>query len=265
MGVEAAGRAGEDACGDHGQHGVAVGADARGLGQRLVLLHRAQRTTDARGEEPRGGPERGPRQYGYQIIVVTLGGEREALGREIEWRHAGQPHGSLRQVGPVGGHEANHLGKSDGHQHEIGAAELQRQHAEEPARDAGDKRPGRQRPERREPVLNTQETRSIGADAEERRVPEIELARGQEQIHSRREQKKDSGHDEQVEIVVVDTQERKRQPQRAGRGPPERAGSHRVAKSVEDHARVRGLFAEALIGRGLSCRRDPAGARAAAG
>ena len=187
MRVEAAGRAGQHARHDHGQHGVAVGADARGLGQALVLAHGAERAPHARAQESRRDPQRRARQDHHEVVVVALADEREALGAQVEGRHAGQAHGPLRQLHPVGRHEPDHLGEAHRDEHEVGAAELEGEQAEELADERRDE--GRRRQRRRageSPKWSAEQPRRVGADAEEGRVAEVQLSGREEQVHARR-------------------------------------------------------------------------------
>ena len=71
-----------------------------------------------------------------------------------------------------------------------------------------------------------QQPRGVGADAEEGRVSEIELSGRQEQIHARGQHEEDPGHDQQVEIVIVDAGEGQRE-NASHRQGGEDAGPHR--------------------------------------
>ena len=208
MGVEAPRGAGEHARDDQGEHRVRVGADARRLGQALVALDGPQRAPDPRAQEPRRHVQRTPGHDGHQVVVVALGHERQSLGAEIERGHAGQAHGPLGQIHPVGGHEPDHLGEAHRDQHEVGAAEFEGEPAEHiadhPRESGGDGK----RPQRRQAIVQGEQARSIRADAEERGVAEIELAGGQEQVHARGQEEEETGHDQEVEVVVVHAHER---------------------------------------------------------
>src|SRR5436305_1272264 len=128
------------------------------------------RTSFSAGTRPRGR---------HGVPVRGLRAQRPRAERR--WRHAGQPERAVREVHPVDAHQRDDAREADRHQHEVGAAQLEREPPDGPARQPrGERRGGQGQPERPGKAQREQRGR-IGADAEERRVAERELTRVAEQ------------------------------------------------------------------------------------
>ena len=58
-------------------------------------------------------------------------------------------------------------------------------------------------------------------------MAQVELARGEQEVHAGGEEEEEPGHDQQVQIVVVDAEERQQQEEAADARARPRAPAHR--------------------------------------
>ena len=166
---------------DGGEHEVVRAVDPHRLGECLVLAEGDERAPDPRADEPRGTADRRgpPRRAPGSSTRPCRGSETTGSpGSAIASAGTpGMPERAVGQVHPVDADERDHTGEADGEQHEVGAAQLQREPADDAARQRRAARSAATSPIQGDhSSLTVRSAARIGADAEERGVPERELA-----------------------------------------------------------------------------------------
>ncbi len=143
MRIEAPGRAG-DARGKHrGQDQITRDVDADRDCERLVLLERDHRTTDARIDQATDHHIGDDGDTENQIVVRLLAVELERTYPGQPKRHRrdrGQREWPLCQLDPVQRDQSDDLGKADSHDDEVGASHFERQFADGIAAERRDQR-----------------------------------------------------------------------------------------------------------------------------
>ena len=175
--------------------------------ERFVLPQRHQRAAHPRPDEGQaeqiGRHDRGQ----HQVVVRALGaqGPRGEPGqRDLHRRHARDAERPVGQVHPVHAHQRDAAREGDGQQHEVGAAQLEREPADDVARHAGQRDGGQEAEPGRPLELHGQQGRGVGADPEEGGVAERELPGVAEQeVQAEREHREDAGHDQRVQVIRV--------------------------------------------------------------
>ena len=241
MGVEPAGGArygGRDHGGQDQRTGD-VNPD-RG-GQRLVLAQRDHGPAQARAHQPGDHHVGQDAGHQHQVVVGHLAPEGQlpqAGDAEGERRDVVERHRSLGQVDPVERHQAHDLGEADGHDDEVGAADLERDPADQPAEEPGHQDAGQQADPHRarrehegiavgdlEVEAERDERAGVSADAEEGDVAEAQLpgiAEQQVEAHGRDDE--DARVDEDIQIVLIGHPDRNREQE--GQPQPGRPAVH---------------------------------------
>ena len=188
---------------------------ARDLGGHLVLAHRLHRAAEpGLRQPPDGGDHRIQHECAEQQVGAVVG-ERVA-----EDRRPGDARDAVRaarDLDPVGEDQVEDDLEADRHHRQVVPADAQRGQAEREAGQRGE----RDRQQQREPEIEPQHQRAerhrVGADAEERRLPEMDLP-GVAEHHRHAEHGDRIGRrlHEDVQDVGVDLEEVGQQRQRDG-------------------------------------------------
>ena len=190
----------EEARGDEGERLVAGGGDAHARSERLGVAgaQGEQREAEARRRLP---VEKGEGHHG--------GGEDDVVEAEVavqpgpEEHRPGDVGDARRPAEDVEGPEdrVHHLGEGEHAQAEVDAAELERDHAEEPREDGGHRAPCEEAEPHRHVELRREERRGVGAERDVAGVAEGQVAHPHDDVERLRVHHVDEDHDGHVEDV----------------------------------------------------------------
>ncbi len=163
----------------------------------------------------------------HEIVVLQLGAQRQISETRQSDRNrgnVGQRQRTLRQLDPIQRHQADHFGKGNRHDHEIGAAHTKRQQPNEISAQSSDEDCQCKTDDRRPGLVNDAESErqagveakrrqcaDIGANAEECDMTEAELAgEPKQKIEAHRADDKDPGRDQRVHEIRIAQPQRHR-------------------------------------------------------
>ena len=239
-------------------------------GRDLVLADRRQRLADRRAHQLIEDEVDEQREAGDQIEQrdrIAEVDHRQARDRDRgRRRDRVDAERALRQADPVEQDLVDDDREAERRDGEIVPAQPHREQREDHAGEAGERDARRERDPERHAELGDQQGRDVGAEAVERRLAEIELARiAEDEIEAEREQHVD-GADRQVGLPVA-SGEHERQHRDGQRGGEERqaprrrpvrvcgrGGVRHSLRASRRSARSGGTRASAAAGRTPRCR-----------